>query len=57
MSYFESKAALYLAEMYEQGEIGGKKDLIISIDYYQKASDLQSKEAAYRLGELYEFGD
>jgi TPR repeat protein len=57
MSHFEPTAALYLAEMYEQGEIGGKRDLIISIHYYQKASDLQSKEAAYRLGELYEFGD
>lgn len=57
MSFSESKAAFYLAEMYRKGEIGGKKNLIVSLDYYKRASDMQNKEAAYRLGELYEFGD
>jgi TPR repeat protein len=57
LSTKEPKAALHLAQMYEQGEIGNKKSLITAVDYYEKASKMGDVIAAYRLGQLYEWGE
>lgn len=57
LSTKEPKAALHLAQMYEQGEIGNKKLLITAVDYYEKASKMGDVIAAYRLGQLYEWGE
>lgn len=57
LSSKESKAALHLAQMYEQGEIGNKKSLSTAVDYYEKASKMGDTVAAYRLGQLYERGE
>lgn len=57
LSTKESKAALHLAQIYEQGEIGNKKSLSKAVDYYEKASKMGDTVAAYRLGQLYERGE
>lgn len=56
LSTQESKAALHLAHMYEQGEIGNKKSLAKAVPYYEQASKMNDAVAAYRLGQLYEYG-
>ena len=57
LSAKEPKAALHLAQMYENGEIGNKKILSTAVDYYEKASKLGDPRAAYRLAQLYEVGE
>lgn len=57
MSKCESKAALHLAQMYEEGEIGNKKVITTALSYYEKAYELHNREAAYRLGRFYELGE
>ena len=57
LSTKESKAALHLAQMYENGEIGNKKILSMAVNYYEKASEMGDPIAAYRLGQLYEVGE
>ncbi|WP_342220421.1 tetratricopeptide repeat protein [Rickettsiella endosymbiont of Miltochrista miniata] len=57
MSEYESKAALHLAQMYEEGEIGNKKVITAALSYYEKAYELHNREAAYRLGRFYELGE
>ena len=57
LSAKESKAALHLAQMYENGEIGNKKILSTAVNYYEKASKMDDSIAAYRLGQLYEVGE
>lgn len=57
MSESESKAALHLAEMYEHGEIENKISISNALSYYEKAFAMQSKEAAYRLGQIYQSGE
>jgi TPR repeat protein len=52
----EPQVAFLLGQMHEAGEIGGKK-ILTAVMYYEKACEMQHVEAAYRLGQLHEYGD
>jgi len=58
MAPSEAQASFHLAQLYETGgPVGPRKDMTKAIERYEKAVDSGSKDAAVRLGQLYEAGE
>ncbi len=49
---FSAEHYLKIAKIHDQGD-GATRDIVSAITFYEKACDLNNKEAACRLGELY----